>query len=188
MNKKHSSLPDWLPGAIVGAAVVILAIVFLAWSAVREAKVQLPVQTFAIMGQDHVEDGTVVEPAKYNSNPPTSGPHWKNPKKSGVYKEELPDAQLVHNLEHGHVWISYKNPADTQTVEKIEALARTYGEKIVVTPRPKNDAPISVAAWGVLMNLETFDEQLIRSFIREYLNNGPEKVPDMGIEGVGSRE
>src|SRR3989344_5078 len=43
----------------------------------------------------------------YNSNPPTSGPHYEQPSRWGVSQAELPDEQLIHNLEHGGIWISY---------------------------------------------------------------------------------
>ena len=55
------------------------------------------------------------------SNPPNYGPHHGfdpqgtdvnpgiTPRPTGVYTSEQPDEDLIHNLEHGHAWISY-NP------------------------------------------------------------------------------
>ena len=44
-----------------------------------------------------------------NSSPPTSGPHWRHAADPGFYGTELPDEELVHNLEHGQIVVSY-NP------------------------------------------------------------------------------
>ena len=56
-------------------------------------------------GAQHISVGAVHAP--YNSNPPTSGPHYAQPAAWGVYGSELLDEQVIHNLEHGGVWISY---------------------------------------------------------------------------------
>lgn len=56
------------------------------------------------LGREHVADGTIVE---YNSNPPTSGKHYGDWTKAGVYDKPVSDGHLVHSLEHGYVIISY---------------------------------------------------------------------------------
>ena len=58
----------------------------------------------ADLGRQHVPEGTAVE---YNSNPPTSGPHYGQWEKPGVYDGVLPDGRLIHSLEHGYIVISY---------------------------------------------------------------------------------
>jgi hypothetical protein len=46
---------------------------------------------------------------------------------------------------------------------------------VIVTPRPQNDAPIAVAAWGRLLKLQRFDEARIFEFINRYRGKiGPE--------------
>lgn len=56
------------------------------------------------MGREHVPDETVVE---YNSNPPTSGNHYGDWTRAGVYDKPVSDGHLVHSLEHGYVILSY---------------------------------------------------------------------------------
>src|SRR3990167_2110127 len=76
---------------------------------VSPAPVSQPIegtQDFPIVGRTHVDFGTPV--ATYNSNPPSSGDHWPTPLKNGIYDTQQPDEQIVHNLEHGYIWISYK--------------------------------------------------------------------------------
>ncbi|MCH8921734.1 MAG: tandem-95 repeat protein, partial [Planctomycetes bacterium] len=68
------------------------------------------------------------------SSPPTYGPHHGflldaqnnsiTPRPTGVYSTEQPDEDLIHNLEHGHVWISY-NP------DLLSSAERTALEKFV---------------------------------------------------------
>lgn len=135
----------------------------------------LPGQTFESQGQEHIDQGSTEHPA-YSSNPPTSGSHWPQPAEWGVYKIRQPDEQLIHNLEHGGIWISY-NPekVDTQTISKLEDFSNRY-KLIVVEPRETNDSAIVLAAWMHLQNLDSYNETVILKFIEAYYNQGPEKV------------
>lgn len=63
-----------------------------------------PGQTIADLGRKHIPEGEIVE---YNSNPPTSGPHYEQWEKPGIYNRPLQDEKLVHSLEHGYIVISY---------------------------------------------------------------------------------
>ena len=106
---------------------------------------------------------------------------WLDPKRPGVYSEPIPDAQAVHNLEHSHVWLSYRDPSDTTTVAALAAIAARHPGVILVSPRPANDAPIAVAAWGRLLKLQTVDGEQIERFITDSLHKGPEDVPMQGV-------
>lgn len=70
----------------------------------RKPKTVEGVETFTDQGRNHVSVGTTEE---YNSNPPTSGPHYAEWEKPGIYDKVLEDGKLVHSLEHGYVIISY---------------------------------------------------------------------------------
>lgn len=63
-----------------------------------------PGQKVEDLGRQHVEDGTAVD---YNSNPPTSGSHYVDWTRAGVYDKPISDGHLVHSLEHGYVIMSY---------------------------------------------------------------------------------
>lgn len=58
----------------------------------------------ADLGRTHVQVGSQVE---YNSNPPTSGPHYEEWVKVGIYDRPQDDRYLIHSLEHGYIVISY---------------------------------------------------------------------------------
>lgn len=119
----------------------------------------------------------------YNSNPPTSGPHYGTPEPRGVYDKQLPDEELVHNLEHGYVWISYRPDAGPEIRKQLESFYR-FRNKVIVTPRRENEKLIALAAWGWL---DTFDsafpagltdaeKKRIDDFVGAFINQGPEPL------------
>lgn len=180
------------------AAVVLVIVAAVAWSFLRPqarpegagggapaanptavgggAKPAPRVETYPNQGAQHIPLGQA-HPA-YNSNPPTSGWHTAQTAQWGVFRREIPDEILIHNLEHGGIWISYKDPNDTKLVEQLEALVSRYRSKVILAPRPKNDSPVVVAAWTHLLKLDGYDERRIEDFIKAYKNRGPEQVPD----------
>ncbi|MEP6998215.1 MAG: DUF3105 domain-containing protein [Betaproteobacteria bacterium] len=128
-------------------------------------------QPIADQGREHIAVGATHLP--YNSNPPTSGPHYVEPASWGIYQSELPDETLVHNLEHGGIWISYSD-IDPATKQRIEMLAKEHPNKMIVTPRSEDDAKIVLASWRRLLKLERFDEDTVMSFIKANKNRSPE--------------
>ncbi|MBI2356072.1 MAG: DUF3105 domain-containing protein [Candidatus Doudnabacteria bacterium] len=140
-----------------------------------ESPKDLPGQAIELQGAQHIPEGSTDHPP-YNSNPPTSGWHWPQPASWGAYNESQPDERLIHNLEHGGIWISYKSSLDSTTVELLKDFARRY-RKVIVAPRDANDSLIAVVAWGRLMKLDGFDENQILKFIEAYYDEGPEKAP-----------
>lgn len=146
-------------------------------------------QEFVIVSRQHIDTG---KPGTgYNSNPPTSGPHWAQWVNKGIYAEEQQDEMLIHSLEHGYIWISYipetqvsgatdgadlKTGIDEQTKEKLAAFVKKDDWKMVMAPRGANDAKIVLAAWGRLLKMDALDEQKVKDFIKTYRNRGPEQT------------
>jgi hypothetical protein len=128
-------------------------------------------------GATHVKEG---ETLTYKSNPPTSGPHWPDPLRDGIYDNKKPDEAIVHSMEHGRIWISYRPDISDTTKEQLRALAKREAY-VVMTPRPENDTDIALAAWNRLDALgeEEFNEKRVRDFVRRYRDKGPEHVPQM---------
>lgn len=166
----------------VGAVIAVGVFALLAWSGglgqqaatVMGRKIEAPPgERVREVGNPHIPVGT--KGTGYSSNPPTSGEHYGSEAKWDVYTQPVPDELVIHNLEHGGIWISYKDPNDTELAAKLAQVARRYSTKVIVTPRPQNDAPLAVAAWGRLLKLQTFDEQKIVAFINAYRGKvGPE--------------
>jgi hypothetical protein len=164
---------------IIGIVIVIGAAAgYLFWkdykSGVLTGDVQLAGVEYPDGGQQHIPVDSTHEP--YNSNPPTSGPHYEQPAAWGVYDRELQDEQLVHNLEHGGIWISYKPDIDADTKAKIEDLGRQYPGAVIVTPRAANPHPIEVASWRRIMDMDVFDRDAIIDFIKRNKNKSPEPL------------
>ena len=157
----------------VGAVILVGGAGYLIVLWGNKAENARPGVAFSIMGRDHIAVGATHAP--YNSNPPTSGPHYAQPADWGVYDKELPDEQLVHNLEHGGIWISYKG-IDADTKSKLEAFAKKYSGSVIMTPRALDDTKIVLASWGRLEKFETFDEQMMTAFIKANTNKSPEPL------------
>lgn len=122
------------------------------------------------------------------SNPPSYGPHHarlatKNDhgapvQPTGSYLSEIDDADLVHNLEHGHVWLSY-DPGllSAADIAKLQAVVSTFGathQGIALTPRAANDQPIALVSWAHLQTLSGFDLDEIAKFIITNRGHAPE--------------
>lgn len=129
-----------------------------------------------ILGAQHITPGSPHTP--YNSNPPTSGPHWPEPAKNGIYEAELADEQIIHSLEHGHIWIAYKVDATNEVKDGLRKIVQENDWKIVLEPRGQNDSLIALAAWGRILKLDSFNEEKVREFIKAYRDQGPEKTPN----------
>jgi hypothetical protein len=159
----------------IGILAIILVLGYGLYISSKNQQLNLPGQTFESQGQEHIDQGST-EHVAYNSNPPTSGPHWPQPANWGAYPTQLPDEQLVHNLEHGGIWISYKpGSIDQETINKLNDFAKRY-TLIIVEPREQNETAITLAAWTHLQKLDQYDETAILRFIDAFYNKGPEKV------------
>lgn len=132
-------------------------------------------QTFPDQGGDHITPGDSHPP--YNSNPPTSGWHYADPADVGVYPTALQDEQLVHNLEHGHVWLSYRDADDQAAIDLLSQIQRAYPRHVIVTYRPQNDTRVAAAAWGRLLTLDELDADQLYAFVQRYRAQAPENIP-----------
>ena len=140
----------------------------------------VPGEFHTAQSRDHIAVGAQ-HPA-YNSNPPTGGWHYANPAQSGIYDKAFADEQLIHNLEHGHIWIAYRPDLPADQIEKLADIAKSYSSKIVMAPRPNNPTAISIVAWEYVLNLDSYDEQAIKDFVRDHRGKGPETIPDFGFD------
>ncbi len=134
---------------------------------------------------DHVEEGT--DPGPYNSNPPTSGPHYARSLNPGFYEqspgEELPfpEGYLVHNLEHGYVifWYNCQALPDGESCDGLKADIRTVmdefdGDKLVAYPWESIEVPIALTSWGHRLRMERFDADAAGQFIERNRYRAPE--------------
>lgn len=133
----------------------------------------------------HVEIGT--DPGPYNSNPPTSGPHYPTDLEAGFYNPqnisslgEFPEGYLVHSLEHGYVifWYDCEELVDEDcgTLQgRIQSVMDEYDStKLIAFPYPSLDVPLAMTSWGRIQPFEEFDERTARLFVERNRNRSPE--------------
>jgi hypothetical protein len=165
----------WIVGAVLGVIILAPIIMGLFGDDDTPEVLQGVVQEMPDEGRDHVPDGTQVE---YESDPPTSGPHYASWAQPGLHREVIPDELLVHNLEHGHIVIYY-NPDQIsgESASKISELTNQYDgqwDAVLAVPRPGMDNELTLTAWTYKMELEQYDEELIDAFVDAYRGKGPE--------------
>lgn len=129
-------------------------------------------EEISIVSRDHINIGD--DFGSYNSNPPTSGAHagaapW------GFSEVEIVDQNAIHNIEHGGIWISYKD-IDEQSLEVLRTIARTNSQSVIISPRAANDSPVAIASWGRLLKTDVVDEEQIKEFIKGNKNKSPERL------------
>jgi hypothetical protein len=166
-------------GLAVAAVSIILLGGVIVWdqqkNATGEEPMGMPVEVMA--DRSHIPVGS--PRPDYNSDPPTSGPHYAEPASWGVYEEVLLDEQLVHNLEHGEIVVYYRPDLVDETVmEQFRTIQRSFPRKSLFVPRPQARTAIVLTSWGYLLELDEFDEQAVREFIRRNKNRAPEFFPD----------
>ncbi len=135
----------------------------------------LPGEVMPDEGAAHVPEG---QPVVYNTNPPTSGNHWSSTAAWGIYNEPPPDEQLVHNLEHGGIIVSYHpEQVDDDTLNQLRRQVRRLSRRnprIILTPRDSLSVPIALTAWGFLKELDSYDPDRIDNFYDVHIAQGPE--------------
>ena len=124
-----------------------------------------------------------LEPAVYNTDPPTSGNHYPTFVVPGYYDKVQVPGRLVHSLEHGNVVIYY-DPALTPsaTLDKLKALVTENPGKlgfggVVVTPRTDSRFPFIATGWKWWLRESAYNDAELRAFVRAYLFKGPETIP-----------
>ena len=182
-SEKNSERSGKFKKLLVWLLVILIFVGGIYWLTVRNQKKTAERKIYAVeipdQGRNHIDVGAS-HPA-YNSNPPTSGWHYEKWADKGVYKNQLPDEQLIHNLEHGYIWISYNPDANPEIIKQLEDFYG-LGNKIIVEPRKENDKLIALAAWNWLDTFDPVsgdslsDDELKRigDFIDQYINQGPE--------------
>ena len=130
-------------------------------------------EAYPILNATHLAPGTTF--GKYNSNPPSSGPHYPSALPWGVYEKEMPDEAVLHSLEHGGIWIAYKD-LGKEDVESLKKLAQKYNMAVILTPRSKNDSSLALVSWGRLLRSDKVDIAQVEDFIKSNVNNSPERL------------
>ena len=126
---------------------------------------------------------------KWNTVPPTSGPHYEIPVVYGIYDEPVYQAQLVHNLEHGAIAVQYGKDVPQATIDELKSFVQGHTRGTVLAPYPALGDKIALGAWVVpdpskpaegtayLAKCTEFDETAFAAFFDAYQFQGPERFP-----------
>lgn len=168
---------------VAGLGVIIIAgLAALLWDAAKPAVGE----AFAILPADHVQEG--VDPGPYNTDPPTSGPHYAESLDAGFYEQRDVDAMtpypvgyLVHNLEHGYIifWYNCAALPDESACDPLKkeikgVMDRFDGVKLIAFPWESISEPIVLTSWGRMLRMSTFDPDAAAEFVDRNRNRAPE--------------
>lgn len=193
---------NWGPMLMfVAVGVVAAGIIGYAFWAQRDAQaVEWPERAAAIDGivdyraenPEMLTNNHVSGPQQYEVLPPVGGDHngaWQNCQ-GDVYDQPIANEHAVHSLEHGAIWITY-NP-DQLPPDQVSSLAGLVegADKMLMSPFPELDAPISLQAWGYQLKVNDAGDGRIDEFIRALRVNssleGPAARCDGGITSTGT--
>jgi hypothetical protein len=124
----------------------------------------------------------------WNTVPATSGPHYAVPAVWGAYSEPLQQARVVHNLEHGGIFIEYGKDVPASTVQQLRSFYDDHTRGTLLAPDPSLGKQIAVGAWTApeddpdkgtahLMKCQRFDDGAFSTFFDQLQFKGPERFP-----------
>jgi Protein of unknown function (DUF3105) len=136
------------------------------------------------------------EKVKYNSFPPSSGPHFQQPAPWGIYEEPIKQTILVHNLEHGGIIIQYGD-VGSGAVSELRSFYEDDPYGLVIAPFPKLGKKFALTAWnepayqqegkfknvdpgkGYVLTCTKFDSKTFAKFRDTHRNKSGERYPSV---------
>ncbi|MBP7693912.1 MAG: DUF3105 domain-containing protein [Anaerolineales bacterium] len=134
-------------------------------------------------GQGEVPVGTELN---FLQSPPSSGTHFDEPAPWGLAAEPVVEGYYLNNLARGGVVVLYTCADDCAAVEaQFQDLLKKAPKdtqyntvKVLITrytqPLP---TPIVALAWGHQLNLPAYDEAVLLTWYRRFVNQGPANAP-----------
>jgi hypothetical protein len=103
----------------------------------------------------------IIDPssAKFDTDPPTSGPHLFTPPARGVVTRQLLPAEQVTILEAGDVLVQYRDADDAPAVE---ALHQTW---VTIAPNSSLEERVVATAWTYKLECRAVDTAALQRFI-----------------------
>lgn len=139
------------------------------------------VQAYRIDSHTHTEENLTYQPS-----PPTGGEHFPVPATCGFYETDPPtDELIVHDLEHGAIWVAFDPDLADAQVTTLSALVAQQA-KVIATPRADLSSPVVVSAWGRQLALDGVDDPRLVQFITTYRNSPNAPEPSSACQGAGT--
>lgn len=183
--------PGWAWLGLVLVAVVAIALVAVALVKSDRPSEEIPTvpsgpagpegtRQVALLPAVHVSQDQSVD---YSVTPPAGGDHfgdiWQN---CGIYDEPLTDEYVVHSMEHGAVWVTYRPDLPADEVEQLQGIARDgyAGSQryIVLSPYEGLEEDVVASAWGRQLRLDDVNDPRLTEFLESFAG-GPQS-PEPG--------
>jgi Protein of unknown function (DUF3105) len=146
----------------------------------------------------HTDVPSVDTKVKWNSNPPTSGPHYGQWALWGAYDRAVPLTMSTHNLEHGGIVMHYGPEVPAAEVEKLKDFYRDDPNAMLLAPLASAGNKIILSAWyfdeergqadeeyygeGKQITGTTVDEDALAAFRDEFRYMGRERIPAENLQ------
>lgn len=164
-DKRMRALRVWIPIGVLAVALAAFVIIRL-----TEPEVEGAIFVEREPAGAHDVDAVI----ESGDLPPTGGLHspvWQN---CGIYTEPVDNANAVHSLEHGAVWITYQPELSADQVELLQDMVRGQSH-LLLSPYPGQRSEVVLTAWDVQLELDFASDERIEEFIDKYRNTrGPE--------------
>lgn len=141
----------------------------------------------------HVPIGTMVD---WDSNPPSSGPHYPIWAAFQAYTTPVPRGYYVHDLEHGAIVFLYNcgSAACPEVVSTLQAASDSLPDdpvcaqqggpgvrvRTVITPDPLIPTRVAAAAWGSIYLADCADLPTLEQFAKAHYGQGREDLCSPG--------
>ncbi len=124
---------------------------------------------------------------KWNTFPPSNGPHYPVPAVWDFYTDPVALMQAVHNLEHGGIEIEWGNTVPQAEIDKMRRFYDESPDAMLAFPLAKLGNKIALVAWtqksgedhgqGRVAECTHFDEAAFKAFRDSFRGKGPERFP-----------
>lgn len=130
-------------------------------------------------GDDTAHVETLAEIDNVTTDPPTSGKHFGEWAEARIYSDPVHDGNQIHNLEHGHVVIQYRDIPDEQ-IGAIKAVVEADPRMVLMAPRPTMPWVLALTSWGKIQVCKVSPPDaggMVRAFVTGNRDNAPESIP-----------
>jgi Protein of unknown function (DUF3105) len=145
----------------------------------------------------HADVPSIGKKVNWNSNPPTSGPHYGQWAVWGAYDRPVPLTMSTHNLEHGGIVMHYGPKVPRDEVAKLRDFYRSDPNAMILAPLPTMGDKIVLSAWyfdeskakernyygqGEQAKCTTTDADAFAAFRDTFRYKGRERIPAENLQ------
>ena len=167
-------------GGIALAAVLLLGVGYgvYNWLSTRDENREPE----GVVVYNYTGGGHVNEAVAYTESPPVGGEHNPAWQTCQFYDGRIANENVVHSLEHGAVWVTYRPDISDSDKEKLESWAgdRSF---LLVSEYEDQESPFVFTAWNNQLPVESLDDKRVTQFMN-YFMQGPQ-TPERGASCTG---